>query len=203
MVNLSLVQQYVIFLLERKCAYNELYKKKNMVGLISIGIWELSQVGAVKIVDEKKLNVQETSQSEFAHEFQKILFQMISETKPCNISYFVEKHVMNKSIFLKRYIKSIVDSLIDCHVLICYGENKKRTVFKVNELIQDRYDRKNSVCNYVQHRILFDNDKNRESQCKFDRAVVKYVDLFFDEYKYNKLEQIFFEIVAFFTGDVT
>lgn len=204
MINLTKTQQFVLLLLQENASHSFLYKKKNITAIFSIGIWELFQAKAVNIKNRRIVPCASNSEGDLQYEYQRKLFQLIHDTNPQSMSYLIEKHVVYRSKYLKDSLKAIIDSLIECGYITT--SNKKHFGKPIYSFILTDIridDEMKQIIDYMLYRRYYKKKNSKKVTINFtiDRHLREYLDKFFDEYRYNKLEWIIIALISFFTGD--
>lgn len=202
MIKLTQSQQFILLLM--KSNSKKLYKKKHMLALFSIGIWELYQFDAIKIKKKNIIPCPEINKDFFENSYQKKLLELIKETNPKSISYVIEKHIIYSSKEFKKYIQSILDLLVE-HNYIKFIHKKKlrESKYILTDKSLDLENENIRLVDYILYKLKYNKEASMSTSTSFelDHFTKKYIDIFFNEYRYNKVEWVVVAIVSLFIGD--
>lgn len=126
---------------------------------------------------------------------------MIAKEDTHDKSYLIEKHVIHRSKELRKYINSIINSLIEAGYIVIDNKGITRRYicnYKMKDIRLD--DEMEQLSDYILYRLRYKKRKDME-YLAFEKYISDYVNSFFLEYKYNKFEWIGITIVSFFIDD--
>lgn len=202
MIKLTQSQHFILLLM--KTNPKNIYKKRYMLALLSIGIWELHQLDAIKLKKKNIVSYPDINEDVFTYNFQINLLKLIEETNPKSVSYIIEKHIVFSSKQFKSYIQSILDSLIEHDYIKFVHKNKfSKSKYILTNKSLELENENIQLVDYILYKLNYNKEAIRSTSTSFelDHFSKKFIDTFFDEYRFNKLEWVAVAIVSLFIGD--
>lgn len=159
MKNLSLSEQYALCVLNEKESRSVLYSREFGTCIIAMSLWQLITCNAIKIDENKKLQVNEEFNS--TKRYLKYIYDDIAQNEFRSVNEFVESYIFNIS---RSNLKNVIDGLVE--ELIGYGciriEKENKLLKKKAVYIGEEKDI-NDIMKMIREDILEEKNINAET----------------------------------------